>query len=501
MLAEIPIYGAIYYALLFQIVFREYAPGDKLPSRSEMARLFNTSERTVRRALSILTKNGYISMCRGRSPVVVYDPWDDSLQNVFLPRFEKNKGTLLDIVNSYRFLVPSFLFQGLSRMSREELLALYRDICCLLEQDMENFDLQSYRLLAKIMLKSGSQNIFLYYVTTHLYVRLNVCAPIHAARQGEAIIAFRRRMFRWAARELNLFLQAKRKIRRSSLTAVANWYLDSAVRCMGLDAQEAAVGEPRRIFQNFEPKYLVMCFELIQKIYDGQYRIGDFLPSDTAAAAEYRVAVLTARKAYKTLNELGFAKTVPQVGTQVVFSNAGPSPTAHIHLLDSPEHIGDFLDCLSFLKAAIHCMALTACGNMDALAEDFARLEKKIAGPARVFEIFNLVSLVDCVVKHTRNVTCYNYFSMIKPSLFFITYLLKGNAGCVGLLEKALEAAAHLRTRDAKAFATGFSRVVAQLADCAEKTCLERAKAPVQESTHLLTRAVTEKGRPLKAKG
>lgn len=490
MLAEMPLYTVIYYSLLFQIVFGEYAPGDRLPSRSELARQFRTSERTVRSALSLLAQNGYISMCSGRSAVVVFDADSETEKSALLHKFETRRGTLRDIRDSYRFLLPSFVYLGLFRMSREDLSELFRDVCAVLEQDTVTFDRQSYRLIAGILMKTGSQNIFLYFVTTQLYLRLSVCAHVGSEAQAESLVGYRRRVFRCFARDLRAFLLGEGKIRRGTFMAVADWYEDHMLRGLGLDDAQAAAQAPMKIFFDYEPKYLNMSFDLIEKICDGKYRIGEFLPSDTAVAAEYRVAVLTARKAYKMLNELGFAKTVPQVGTQVMVNASGPMPLSRA-LFERHDGIQGFLDCMRFLRAGIHGMALFACNHAEALEADLARLEEKISGPARIYQVFNFISLLDCVARHTGNFAFYTYFSTIKPFLFFGAYFLKEQVDFPALLEMALGTAGHLRNGDRKAFAAGWERTVLLLADCAEKAYADAAQSLPPETAFPLAWAVT----------
>ncbi|MCG3178710.1 MAG: HTH-type transcriptional repressor PurR [Phycisphaerae bacterium] len=58
------------FAILLRRRFGDYIPGSRIPGRDELGRYFHVSERVVRRALEMLTKEGVLNN-RGRSGLVV----------------------------------------------------------------------------------------------------------------------------------------------------------------------------------------------------------------------------------------------------------------------------------------------------------------------------------------------------------------------------------------------------------------------------------------------
>ncbi|WP_134904686.1 GntR family transcriptional regulator, partial [Paenibacillus polymyxa] len=60
------IFLQIYQDYSGQIQTGELAPGTKMPSENELAREYNTSRETVRKALHLLAQNGYIHKIKAK---------------------------------------------------------------------------------------------------------------------------------------------------------------------------------------------------------------------------------------------------------------------------------------------------------------------------------------------------------------------------------------------------------------------------------------------------
>lgn len=65
-----PMYEKIYEALREQIVSGKYAPGERIPSEKELGEAYNVSRITSKKALEILTQEGYILRQPGRGSFV-----------------------------------------------------------------------------------------------------------------------------------------------------------------------------------------------------------------------------------------------------------------------------------------------------------------------------------------------------------------------------------------------------------------------------------------------
>lgn len=65
------IYLSIYRELAWQIEDGKWKPGGKLPSENELSKRYETSRETVRKALNLLSQNGYIQKIKGKGSFVL----------------------------------------------------------------------------------------------------------------------------------------------------------------------------------------------------------------------------------------------------------------------------------------------------------------------------------------------------------------------------------------------------------------------------------------------
>ncbi|MGG1675511.1 trehalose operon repressor [Neobacillus sp. NRS-1170] len=64
-------YLTIYNTIVEQIKSGEIPPQTLLPSENELSEQFNTSRETIRKALNLLSQNGYIQKVRGKGSIVI----------------------------------------------------------------------------------------------------------------------------------------------------------------------------------------------------------------------------------------------------------------------------------------------------------------------------------------------------------------------------------------------------------------------------------------------
>lgn len=462
----VPLYGIIYYTVLEWIIDGTYAAGDKLPSRAELALRFNTSEDTVRKALSMLLKRGYISMRRGSTPVVQMDSRDAAQRQLMSERYEDRRGTVLDILRSYRFVLPSFLHHAIASLNRAEMIALLHTLKSALSLEQDAFTQASCEIIEELVDQTQNDTLKYYYRTSCLFLRLTMCIANPVLAKKDELIDVRKKLFRWLAKRLLLSLKGEQELTPRYISAGISCYINTIIRLLELDPP------PKQgtlcIYYDTQPKYMAVCLNLVERMYAGQFGPGSFLPSDTAVAAEHEVSIPTARKAYKVLNRLGFARTVPQVGTQVILSNRSPAD-----LRMNPEHgakfARTFLDCLWFWKTATRGAALAACLDVEPLAEEVSSLEARNDKAPAVFQSYYLICLLGCVIKHTGNVTLYSLFELNKPHLLFGLHPLHIDKPeiCAGLCAEARKALELLRTDKPRAFSARLANIQEQLYDAA----------------------------------
>ena len=70
MKAKIPLYLELYNKLRIDIENGVYNPGDRLPSETDLIAKYNTSRITIRKAVSLLANDGYVSVRQGLGTIV-----------------------------------------------------------------------------------------------------------------------------------------------------------------------------------------------------------------------------------------------------------------------------------------------------------------------------------------------------------------------------------------------------------------------------------------------
>lgn len=70
MVGKIPLYIQLYNRLRLDIEGGVYSPGERLPSESELEAKYNTSRITIRKAISLLSNDGYVSVRQGLGTIV-----------------------------------------------------------------------------------------------------------------------------------------------------------------------------------------------------------------------------------------------------------------------------------------------------------------------------------------------------------------------------------------------------------------------------------------------
>ena len=70
MVSKVPLYIQLYNRLRIDIENGVYSPGERLPSEVELEAKYNTSRITIRKAISLLANDGYVSVRQGLGTIV-----------------------------------------------------------------------------------------------------------------------------------------------------------------------------------------------------------------------------------------------------------------------------------------------------------------------------------------------------------------------------------------------------------------------------------------------
>lgn len=122
--AKDPKYKAIYEQILTDIQNGSFLPGEQLPVETELAEKYEVSRNTLRQALLLLSKNGYIANHQGKGTFVLKNSPDDlnSYEKVCNPMLSFAKKEINDTEIDYEILKASKELQEIFHIDSSKLL-------------------------------------------------------------------------------------------------------------------------------------------------------------------------------------------------------------------------------------------------------------------------------------------------------------------------------------------------------------------------------------------
>ena len=345
----------IYEYFKSRITFGCYNLYESLPSAGTTGRQFACSPQTVRKALLKIRNEGYISLSPGRRAKVIYDAGHKKnplLKDYLLAR----KAGFSDLYGSVEFIWQRFMNAGIRMMGKDDIVFL-EDCVSRKEADPLWLLTVSFWTILRPIKNDLLLNLFW---DTVRYIRFpylwgsgsRVTSDSDFLRAG--------------------LLRIISCIKSGDTRNIAVIFYECYSRIILASNAEAyslgeAAGLPPQIPFQWEiwrirtQKCYTAAASLIQKINEGIYPEGSFLPSASALAQNYGVSVMTMRRTIRLLNEISVTKTYNGRGTQVSTMNEEPLKGEKL----SPEIMRN----MSLSLQGLHLVCLT-CGEVmrDTLA-------------------------------------------------------------------------------------------------------------------------------------
>lgn len=130
---------AIYEQVKGLILSGELKPGDRLPSERNMMELFQRSRPTIREALRMLERSGYIRAIAGSNGAVVLELNDKSLEENMEDALQVGKITLAEL-SEYRMTSEVATVAWAAKRRTPEDLAQMQALLNAMEATVDNFD-------------------------------------------------------------------------------------------------------------------------------------------------------------------------------------------------------------------------------------------------------------------------------------------------------------------------------------------------------------------------
>lgn len=303
------------YLLVFEyyetsILFGYYAYGDKLPSIMKMSRKFNMAPDTVRSAIDLLQKKGYVETSAKKTAKVIYRSNDESVQKLAKTYLASHKAGFIDLFKSQPLIFDQLINNAIQNIDEDTELVL-ESLLAEAPEDPFRIPILFYFYLLRSFQNDLILNLYWEMVryTRFAYLRSNDeetadlknCLKDAHLRTLEAL------------KERN-----PDKISKSFLTTsedIVPWVKK------GNNFYDLKAAEQIPFQWNIYRQRPQICYSLtsylIKEIANEHYHPKSFLPSLTKFSEDYDISISTARRTMKNLNDLGLTESIHGKGTCV----------------------------------------------------------------------------------------------------------------------------------------------------------------------------------------
>lgn len=387
------LYQHVYQDLKEQIRTGRVRYGEKLPSMSGLCDFYHVGLRTVRDVLRTLKEEGYICTEERKAATVLYRQPDCQESDSAIRSVLGRKKLIVNVHRAITILMPPIIAFSSQCLNQEELKQWLQA----LTRSRFNSPEIRWRTCSKLLysLLEHSKNLLFrdMFISFELYGRL----PFFQSQKRYLELFAKRGKFRgtvWVMESLLTQDPSEITARFTDMfqrtTAAVEEYLDElSQEFPELPDQEdvSFLWAPERGRDHY---YTQITRDLVDKIGNGYYQAGNFLPSEAALSREYGVCVSTVRKAIAMLNELGFGETRNAQGTRIIL----PGEEATLRCMKSKTYKRDtllYLSGLQLMAIAVRPAALLAYPHITSEARK--ALQNRLQDPT-LFPLDEMIHLI-----------------------------------------------------------------------------------------------------------
>lgn len=337
------LYQLVYDFYITRILFGYYKFGDVLPTISKISTYFHLSAPTVRAALTLLEKDGYIKITAPKAARVTYKASsDDFIKNISVYLSARKDG-LKDMRNVNLLLLGPLLTAGIKQWDDATWKAHWKEI-----KDID-FDGMSLTIQLYMSAISSLNNnlIFNFYWEINRYTRIP-----YLRSKREILKEVIEHIDLLSKDEIGFYLTNElRRIYES-----ANNRLLNAIQAANPDflkRETTPIPFEWDIYHKRSQIRYTLGSQIIQEILHGQYPIGSYLPSFPQMSGHYHVPLITVRRTIAFLTDLGVVKSHQGKGIQVCLGQENVDMSqANVQLA-----LNCFLESLQFLALTIRAVS------------------------------------------------------------------------------------------------------------------------------------------------
>lgn len=334
----------IYRSLAGQLQLGFFQDGERFPSVQDIASYYQVSYCPAQRALKTLERDGLIKLCRGKETVVLAKPHENYLES---QTFRRRLTALIDLGQALELLSPCICLHGFCAMDQGS----YSDFLAEAKQSNHSGK-RLYQLYDQGLRSLGNQTILSLYYDIGAFLEssfLDILTEKKGKEAGQCFLETLTKSLYDSLKDCqeHRYDAAKSRLNELKINFFQNikQYFEQLQNIFPCEEQEAFIWEP----QKGRKKYCdLVAIDLVCRINEGRYPVGDKLPSKAVLANRYHVSEITIRRTIDLLNQLGITKNINGIGTEVI-STGDLSLTDKFKPLMINEHLRTFLESLQLL--------------------------------------------------------------------------------------------------------------------------------------------------------
>lgn len=390
-------YESVHQILKNKIESGLLPPGTKLPSRAKLCREFNTSEKTVRRAVELLVQEGLVTSTQRMRPVVAYNctiPHEEAVRTLH----KADTAVANDILRTGILLCYPINRRGMQLCTGED-WNIPETIVNQMDPDRPTEFWRLSNRLWRFFISRLGNDLILRAVDSLGFGDVDPL-PGTLALRGNYLKALKRLITtmkqggqpeRISFEDLNM-LYCVVPDKQASIA-----YYEVSINSPFLDGADSLEQSLSKAQERYSSVYL----DLLGLIAIGRYQPGDRLPSHEELQKIYNVSVDTTVKAIATLQEWGVVTARRGAGIFVAM-DLDALKKIKIRPEQIASHVRRFLDSLELLSLTVEGVAAHSAENVtpgEAL-QLYERLETLRSGPY-VHQLFPR-TLLEFIISHIQ---------------------------------------------------------------------------------------------------
>lgn len=444
------IYKLVYEYYETRIRFGHYSCGEKLPSIAKMCEAFSMAPLTIRSALRLLEKKGYIRIDARKTARVIYQPAKPGYRRYAAEYFVPRKEGILDLDSSGKLIFEPIWKMGMKRMSPEIWEEFVKDLGNP-TADSLSLPVQFYILVYKSL---GNALIPNFYWEVIRYI----CFPylVKPERRGTEPLELSGTSREEIVEQLGRQFEAAYERAMRELLE----FIEQTREEYGLEE-----AEPVPFQWNVYRQRPQLCYSLvsdiIRNIRAGVYPQGSYLPSLPKMAEQYSVSVSTVRRTLKVLQSLGVTHSYHGKGTQIC-KDIGPIDFKCTEIREGLRLHLESIQILAYTIRQVLCDTLESTSEADRTA--FVRQLTDLREQGKSYLCFeNCLGFIETHCRHLIVRECYRKLrELLAWGYPFTQYRLRNKSLNAEYAQLLGEAAGYLQTKDWRAFSDAWGIVMEQ---------------------------------------